>query len=145
MAQVDQKPTRRRDTGPTAATVALVGVRDGWACASCGRSIAGGVRGVGWSVQHRVARGAGGSRRLELNLPANLLILCGSAVGDGCHPRVERRGADDLAAGFWLRQWTDGLPTDPATLPVRHARYGLVLLDNSGGWTATTPDLEPAA
>ncbi|HWB35565.1 MAG TPA: hypothetical protein VHA75_06020 [Rugosimonospora sp.] len=143
----DRITKHHRDTGPTPTTVALVGERDGWSCASCGRSLLGGVRGVTFSVQHRVARGQGGSRRPELNLPANLLLLCGSGVETGigpaqCHPRVEQRGTDDLAAGFWLRQWTDGRPTAPGEHAVRHARHGWVWLDDDG---SVTPVPERAA
>lgn len=137
----DRIPKRPRETGPTPTTVALVGERDGWACASCGRSVLGGVRGLDWCCQHRIARAAGGSRRPELNLPMNLLILCGSAV-TGCHGRVEQRGTDDLAAGFWLRQWTDGRPTAPGEHAVRHARHGWVWLDDDG---SVTPVPESAA
>jgi hypothetical protein len=123
-------------TGPDAATVEMVLVRDGYSCTSCGDGI-GDIRGVDWSIQHRVARGAGGTSRPELNLAAALIVLCGSAT-DGCHGRVERRGRDDLHAGYWLLRDTNGKPTDPATFPVRHALHGWVLLGNDGTATATT-------
>lgn len=133
---VPRIPRRHRDTGPTPTTVAVVGERDGWACVSCGRSLRGGTRGLDWCCQHRVARSAGGCRRPELNLPSNLVLLCGSAV-TGCHGRVEQRGTDDLVAGYWLRQWTDGRPTAPGEHAVRHARYdGWVWLNDDGSVTS---------
>ena len=71
--------TRRTD--PSAETVRLVRERDDWRCARC----------AGWgplSTQHRVARGMGGSRWAGINLPSNLLTLCGSGT-TGCHGWVE--------------------------------------------------------
>jgi len=70
-----------RRTDAPAETVRLVRERDDWRCARC----------AGWgplSTQHRVARGMGGTRWLGINLPSNLLTLCGSGT-TGCHGWVE--------------------------------------------------------
>jgi hypothetical protein len=126
--------------------VKQVQARDGHRCVSCAAP-ATGARGRDWSVQHRVARGAGGTSRAELNLAGNLALLCGSGV-TRCHGRVERRGAADRHAGYWLHRDTAGRPTDPTRIPIRHALHGWVLLDNQGGWTATdppAPEEEPCA
>lgn len=119
-----------RRTGPTPATVDLVLARDGGCCVSCGRPN-GPERGYHWSLQHRVARGAGGTSRPELSLAANLIVLCGSGT-TGCHARVERRGVEDRTAGYWLLRDTGGHPAMPAEIPVYHAAYGWVLLDDAG-------------
>jgi len=127
------RPAKRpRSTGPDRLTVDAVLERDNWACARCGCGIHG-ERGVGWSIQHRRARGAGGTSRPDANSPANQLTLCGSGT-TGCHGRVERRGEADRAAGFWIRQ-TD----DPTAVPVLHAVHGWVWLTDDAGWSADPP------
>lgn len=109
------KPTRkkrsRRDTGPDEATVQLVLVRDKHSCVVCDGPV-NGERGRDWSVQHRRARGSGGSRRPDTNQPQNLLILCGSAT-TGCHGDVESQRADSIMHGWACHQIDD-----PAAVPV---------------------------
>lgn len=117
---------KRRNTGPTTQTVTLVLERDRWSCVRCGRSIAGGERGRDWSIQHRIPRGMGGSRDERLNLPSNLMVLCGSGV-TLCHGDVESHREISLAEGFLLRRIQD-----PTAVPVSAAE-GWVLLDNDGG------------
>lgn len=112
------------DTGPDRDTRALVVERDCWACACCGKPIDVGP----YSIQHRVSRGIGGTSNPERNSPANLIVLCGSATSPGgCHLAAEARAQIMHDAGFWLRQ-----DEDPATVPVRHYAYGLVLLGFDG-------------
>jgi len=53
-------------------------------CERCG----GDLSSVGVSVHHRHPRKMGGSRRADLHLPANLIVLCGSGT-TGCHGWVE--------------------------------------------------------
>lgn len=120
------KPPRRKQTGPTAAVRHLVIERDQRACACCGRPIGSGP----WSMQHRLARGAGGTSNPLINAPSNLIVLCGSATSPGCHRDAESRGAESHDAGFWLHHGQD-----PATVPVRHALHGWVRLDTAGGWS----------
>ncbi|MEV1013719.1 hypothetical protein AB0I89_23500 [Micromonospora sp. NPDC049801] len=122
MASLDRKPARY--TGPDAATVALVVARDG-GCVRCGKDVAGGVRGVDFSIQHRRARGAGGTRRADANSPAALIVLCGSAT-TGCHFHVESHRAEAREFGWAVRQ-----SDDPAVMPVLHAAHG--------GWVMLTP------
>jgi 5-methylcytosine-specific restriction protein A len=112
------------DTGPDRETRAVVVERDNWACACCGKPIDLGP----YSIQHRVARGAGGTSRPEVNSPANLVVLCGSATSPGgCHLAAEARAEVMHEAGFWLRSGED-----PETVPVAHDAYGLVLLGFDG-------------
>jgi 5-methylcytosine-specific restriction enzyme A len=123
---------RPKTTSPDAATGVLVLERDHYSCASCGNRI-GDVRGIDWTLQHRVARGMGGSDRSEINLAANLIVVCGGpTTPGGCHERIERRGAEDKTAGFWILRDTFGKPTDPATVPLFHALFGWCLIDNAG-------------
>lgn len=115
---------RRVDTGPDRSTRDLVKERDDWTCASCGDPIIG-----QWSIQHRVARGQGGTSNPAINSPANLILLCGSATSPGgCHLACEQRDQRMHDLGFWL---TNG--QDPAAVPVAHAVHGWVLLEPDGG------------
>lgn len=112
---------RPTDTGPDRLTVDAVLERDGWSCVRCGRGCCG-ERGRDWSVQHRRARGAGGTSRTDANLPQNLILLCGSAT-TGCHGHVESNRAEAKSNG-----WAVNSNADPLTVPVRHGLYGWVLL-----------------
>ncbi len=62
----------RRDTGPSVEVRELVAARDGGRCLVCG--------GPGSNVHHRRNRGAGGSKHLWINSPANLMTVCGSGT-----------------------------------------------------------------
>lgn len=120
-------PARPRDTGPGRATRDLVMERDGYSCAWCGRQLLTGPR----SIQHRQARGMGGRPSGDANRPSNLLLLCGSATTPGgCHTWAESRAEEARVAGLWVPSWQD-----PAEVPVLHAQYGPVLLDDAGGVT----------
>jgi len=113
------------DTGPDRNTRALVMQRDDWRCADCGDPVKG-VAGVDYSIQHRVARGDGGSSDPRTNSPANLILLCGSAT-TGCHRKAESRDAEMHRRGFWLKQ-----SQHPRLERVDHAVYGWCLLDDDG-------------
>jgi hypothetical protein len=122
--------SRPRDTGPSAEVVDLVLDRDHTRCAACGELVSGG-RGEGWSVHHRLRRGAGSTRRPWVNLPANLLLTCGHGTV-GCHSQIESQRIWAEAAGFIVR---DGI-TLPSAVPVQHAVHGLVRLLDDGTWEA---------
>lgn len=121
------KPARPKDTGPGRATRDLVMERDGFSCVWCGRQLLTGPR----SLQHRQARGMGGRPAGDANRPSNLLLLCGTATTPGgCHTWAESRSEEARTAGLWVPSWAD-----PADVPVLHAQYGPVLLDDAGGVT----------
>lgn len=67
----------------------------------------------GQDLQHRRARGAGGSRRADTNEVSNALSVCRP-----CHARIEAREEGCDVNGWWLPQMTDGEPTDPKSVPV---------------------------
>jgi len=108
-----------RRTDPTAATVRLVRERDLGACVRCGTT-------SNLTTHHRRARGMGGSRWPGINLPANLLTLCGSGT-TGCHGTIESYRATARNDGYLVSQHAD-----PADLPVFTWR-GWVRIDNDGG------------
>jgi hypothetical protein len=124
---------RRRDTGPSRAVRDVVLARDGHACVCCGRDISAGM----YSLQHRRARGAGGSAREDTNRPANLVTLCGHATSpDGCHARVESQPTWAHVRGYRVDQGRD-----PAAAPLWwHGE--LVLLAHDGTVWLVEPTTE---
>lgn len=119
-----EKKQRPRYTGPPAATRLTVLERDDWTCACCGNT----VYGRPYSLQHRVARGMGGTSDPAANSPANLITLCGSATSPmGCHLACEQRDQRMYDLGFWRKQHEN-----PAQIPVAHAIYGWCLLLDDG-------------
>ena len=61
------------------------------------------------AIHHRRARGAGGTRRPDTNLPSNALAVC-----DACHRRIESQRTEALAAGWLVPQ--NGTPADAAVV-----------------------------
>lgn len=117
---------RRRSTGPTATVVGQVLDRDEHECQMCGRHLAGGHRGVHFSLHHRRPRRMGGSRDPQANSPANLVVLCGTGATD-CHGRVESHREDAYDLGLLLRA-----DEHPAEVPVC-TPTGVWLYDDKGG------------
>lgn len=75
------------------------------------------------NVQHRIGRGMGGTSR-----PARASELL--TLGVGCHKWTEEHPALADALGFSVPPGQD-----PATWPVRHHAWDLVLLNDDGGVT----------
>lgn len=93
-----------RRTDPTRATVVAVRERDQWRCAMCGAHSS--ARTL--TTHHRIGRGMGGSRNPALNLPANLLTLCGSGT-TGCHGWVTAHPRDAYELGLAVKRDRDPL------------------------------------
>ena len=128
----------RKSTGPTRATRELVLERDDYTCALCGKAILG----KPYSLQHRRAKGMGGSSRPDANSPAVLITLCGSATSpDGCHLWCEQRNAEAEDLGFVIPVNSD---VDPATVPVHHCTFGMVFLLHDGT-VKPVPDMDGGA
>ncbi len=104
---------RQRDTGPDAKTRLLILDRAEGCCEICGTQL---HDGAGWiavhSVHHRQPRKSGGSNRTEINLPSNLLLLCGSGIS-GCHGWIESHRSESIANG-----WLVPMGESPAKTPV---------------------------
>lgn len=120
---------KRSTTGPSDAVVLQVAQRDEWSCVRCGGACHG-RRGVDWSVQHRRARGMGGTRRSDANEPQNLILLCGSAT-TGCHGWVESNRQAALSNG-----WAVKSNSDPMQAPVLHWQRGLIFLRTDSSWSS---------
>ena len=117
-----------RQTAPTPATVDLVWDRDKGACARCGKPLFRPNRGVDWSLHHRRPRGMGGTRETWVNLPGNLVLLCGSGT-TGCHGWVEGNRATATDVGWLVSRLARYRSTD---VPVFHALHGMVRLIDDG-------------
>lgn len=90
----------------------LVLERDERSCVACGMS----VIGRPYSLQHRRARKAGGSRLSWIDQPQNLVTACGSATSPGgCHLRMESRAPQMQTLGYVIPAWPE---IDPAFVPV---------------------------
>lgn len=77
------------------------------------------------SIQHRRARGSGGTRDGEVHCLGNLLLLCGDGVR-GCHGWVEcRERAAAEERGLWVRRGV----TPPWEVPVILGSGRVVRLD----------------
>ena len=138
LPRASRKRRPARDTGPSPAVRKLIREREEMQCAACGVS----VRGLPHSIQHRRARGMGGTADPAVNLPSNLVLLCGSAV-TGCHGLAESRDPDMHGRGFWLRSWQD-----PAVVPVMLAsqyRSGVAVWLTDDGEYSFAPPREAAA
>lgn len=102
-------------------TVAAVKNRAGHKCERCGT-----VDAEFWSLHHRRPRGMGGSKNPALNMPSNILLLCGSGT-TGCHGWVESNREEAYGSGLLVRMWQ--IPRDtPVTL-----WHGTFVLDDEGG------------
>jgi 5-methylcytosine-specific restriction protein A len=112
-------------TGPTQVTREIVYARAGNVCEICYRPPHMG------SLHHRKARGMGGSRAKWINLPANLMLVCGSGT-TGCHGKIESYRERSFDAG-WLLRWGE----DAEVKPFVDGHGDWWRLDNDGGKTRT--------
>ena len=103
--------------------------RDGYRCARCGRYAGSGPM----SIQHRRARGMGGTRQPNTNSPSNLILLCGDGVR-GCHGHIEQNRAEARKMGYNIPQFV----ANPETIPVQYWDGRTYLLKDDGGMECLT-------
>jgi hypothetical protein len=112
----------------TPKTRALVIARDNSICAWCGLYV---DTTTGWySLQHRRARGMGGSRLPDTDQPQNLVLVHGTGT-TLCHGEIESKRAEAVRRGFNVQQGND-----PTVVPllVHSGPAGFwVRLDAEGG------------
>lgn len=115
---------------PTKAVVALVIDREFGRCAVCYNHINATpeTRGVAWSIHHRCPRAAGGTSRVWVNEPANLLLVCGSGTS-GCHGWIESNRATARQQGLLISSNGKAVAED---VQLEHARYGVCKLTDEG-------------
>ena len=116
--------SREHSRGPTPAIRRQVIARDLSTCQWCGRYVR---TESGWySLQHRRARGMGGSRDVATNQPANLVLVCGTGTTE-CHGQIEQAPAQALARGFRISS-----SATPARVPYMDWTGREWLLTNDG-------------
>ena len=119
---------------------AIVCERDGNTCQRCGGAVTHKLA----SLQHRIARGRGGSASERVWCPSNLALLCGSATTPGsCHNFVENEEREQGKAEGWVLPMNNPF-IDPATEPVLTI-WGWVLLSDDGSRTPCAPPGEVSA
>ena len=111
-------------TGPSQDTRLLVADRDRWRCVACGHDLSDGTG----DIQHRRARGMGGTLRDDANRPDNLILLCRP-----CHQHVETHRVEARSRGWAVPQHGD-----PATVPVEYHDGGVWVLHPDGTRTLWT-------
>jgi hypothetical protein len=120
MARSRARQPRRRDTGFPPQVKLLARTRAGGgdidqaACEACGRWLGR----YGGQIQHRLARGAGGSKDPVVNGIANAALLCGTPLDKRtCHGKAESRDPEMEAKGWWIESG-NGPEHDPRHVPV---------------------------
>jgi len=105
----------------------VVLARDGTTCQFCGEDVTNKLA----SIQHRIPRGMGGSRLV--NIPSNGVLVCGSATTPGsCHNDIEHEDRKQAERLGYLIPKLSGI--HPSTVPLWTFTHGWVLLDDTGGW-----------
>ena len=97
--------------------------RDAQLCVNCGVTI--------WadaSRHHRKFKSRGGGDEVS-----NGILLCGSGT-TGCHGWVHANPKLARKLGLAVHRWED-----PREVPVDHVLYGVVYLDDLGGWSKMPP------
>ena len=117
--------SRANGRGPTLAVRRQVIARDLSKCQYCGRHVR--VENGWYSLQHRRARGMGGTRSEVANLPANLLLVCGTGTTE-CHGLIEAQPIQAAARGFRI-----AAGADPTKIPYMDEQGAEWYLTNDGG------------
>lgn len=111
-------------SGPDVKTRRQVIARDLSRCQWCGRYVR---TESGWySLQHRRARGMGGTSRASSNDPANLLLVCGTGTTE-CHGWIEAHPQEAEARGFRMNSGAE-----PSRVPYIDAAGKKWQLDAAG-------------
>lgn len=130
--RLDRKPASASSAkpldNPDPATVDLVLERDNYSCAMCGFGVSG-VRGVDWSIHHRLRRSQGGDHS-----PAVLVTLCGNGT-QGHHGLVHARITWAQGHGWLLKSGQD-----PLVMPMDHVAYGGPVLLTADGRAVRTAE-----
>lgn len=125
-------------TGFSKAVTSAIIEREEGCCFRCGGYVLHGTRGWDYSLQHRRARGMGGSRRPDTNSVQNGILLCGSATSPGgCHAYVEAHPSEAEDKGWRVPQ-----SGDPLLAAVVHWRDGTIHLHSNGRYGSRPLTLE---
>ena len=132
------KPRPRMTGFPAAVKLAVrtragQGDPDAASCEACGIWLGR----EGGQIQHRVARGMGGTSLAVNSSAANGALLCGTPF-ERCHGLCEKRDEGMNEEGFWLRAGEDPLET-PILLQSRYGSGVTVWLGMDGEYHLQPP------
>jgi len=104
--------------------------RASYKCERCGIPLS---QGFYYSLHHRTPRGMGGTKAERLNLPSNLVAICGSGT-TGCHGFIEsnRVMADDEG-------WLVSRYEESAEIPLFIYGVGWRYLTDEGTYSTSPP------
>jgi len=88
-----------------------------------------------YSLQHRRARGMGGSRDTVTNSAVNLILVEGTGT-TGAHGRIECHRDWARRMGYAVSHWAD-----PTSVPVKHHRHGWAWITPTGYHPLTQSEL----
>lgn len=101
----------------------IVQQRDAGRCQKCGQHVD--SLPYGGSQHHRRARGMGGVRNNRLDVPSNLVTLCGNGT-QGCHGWIEHHRQDATRDGWLISKLS---VDDPESIPLLTYQGWVYLLD----------------
>lgn len=108
--------------------------RDQNTCQRCGTNLVYKLA----SIHHRRPRGMGGSG--QVNVPSNMVLVCGSATSPGCHAEIETDRTEAMFEGWLIPKLSDDQPHE---VPVKTYQGWRYLLDD-GTWISAIPPQEVA-
>jgi len=125
-----RKRAAKRSLGVSKETRVAVLNRAKYRCEKCGTSLADSFY---YSLHHRTPRGMGGSREVRLNLPSNLVAICGSGT-TGCHGWIESNRSVSEDDGWLVSRYQE-----PAEVPLFISGVGWRYLTDEVTYSSTPP------
>jgi len=125
-----RKRAAKRSLGVSKTTRVLVLNRAKYRCEKCGVPLS---ETLYYSLHHRTPRGMGGSRQARLNLPSNLVAICGSGT-TGCHGGIESNRSISEDEGWLVSRYQE-----VAEVPLQIWGVGWRYLTDEGEYSLTPP------
>lgn len=125
-----RKRAAKRSLGVSKSTRLEVLTRAKYRCEKCGVSLS---ETFYYSLHHRTPRGMGGSREVRLNLPSNLVAICGSGT-TGCHGWIESNRSVSEDEGWLVSRYQE-----VAEVPLFISGVGWRYLTDEGTYSSTPP------
>jgi hypothetical protein len=125
-----RKKPAKRSLGVSKETRTAVLARSNHRCEKCGLMLA---QGFFYSIHHRTPRGMGGTREKRLNLPSNLVAICGSGT-TGCHGWIESHRSEAEDEGWLVSRYQES-----AEVPLFIYGVGWRYLTDEGTYSSSPP------
>lgn len=125
-----RKRAAKRSLGVSKQTRVDVLNRAKYRCEKCGMALSDTFY---YSIHHRTPRGMGGSREARLNMPSNLVAICGSGT-TGCHGQIESDRTKSMDEGWLVTRFDE-----PAEVPLYIYGVGWMYLTDEATYSSTPP------